>query len=571
MPSRLTGSCVAFIAALTLAPPVNAWDEIHAGLMREGAECVSWGEGRVDCFARRADGHLSWTYLAAGKWSAPRDLGGNLAAAPSCVVRGPGGINCFATSAKGVLATIALNGSTWSRWNSLGGELIPSRALCVAPARDLMSCYARGRRGQLMMRAWRGGKTWDPWRDLGGSLTADPECIVASGAAACFGRSAAGELVAYLPDATGRGGGWTSLGGRVEGRPSCAQLTSGQTACVAQNRSGRLQMWRGMAQHAAGPGVTISTDDITVDEPACALQSTTLVCFVRSPGRQLVRRSLGTGVDNSRDGILPSPSVGALSCLSLGSEGLACFVTDTSGKLHFASNHALEAGAVEQPSTAADLGAAGAWYLSNLSTSAVCRVWLTSDLALGAKRMRLGPRCRFLELPGHPGQWDQDENELLFLDPGGQIVLRFYSTETGRWISPRRGIGFLLTREPPENVEVAPGLLPEPEPALPPRSSRNGVGGAPDMFSEMLGSWRVLAAGRGFVCTIRLTTTAESRGFAVLFADACASFLPPVRYWNDSGPAILFFDGSGDVVARFDSTGTGEWRADDLGGLTLSR
>lgn len=557
----------ASLTATFAVGPAAAWDQFHTGVMRETPECVSWGQGRIDCFARRADGHLSWTYFARGNWSTPKDLGGALAAAPACVVRGPSGINCFATSAKGVLATIALNGSTWGDWGSLGGALIPSRVACLALGRDRIACFARGRKGQLMMRRWSGGKSWEAWRDLGGSLSADPECLpVSDASAACFGRSEAGELIAYLPDTTGKTGGWTSLGGRIEGRPSCVRLRSGETACIAQGRSGRLQMWRGMALHASGAGITASTDDVVGGEPACALQSGTLVCLLRDAQGRLVRRSLGSGVDTTRDGILASPAAAAVTCLAVGPDGIGCVLADTSGKLHFASNHSLEVGTAVDPRSAADEQAQGAWYLSNMSTGATCRIDLSPDLAFGAKRLRLGPRCRALGLASFPAQWDQDENELLFLGAEGQIVLRFHSTQTGRWISPRRAVEFLLTREPPEAAgeTMAPQTAPRIERA-------GGVGGTPDMFSEMLGPWRVYAQGQHFICTLYLTTAPEGEGYRVRPDRGCREFLPPARYWRDSGPALVLFDGYDEAVARFEAIDDGYWHTEALGGLTLSR
>lgn len=463
---RIVIACMA-LTAFALAGKARAWDEIHPGVAREASECVSWAPGRIDCLTRTTSGRLSWVFLDNGTWSAPRDLGGNLASAPSCIVRGPGGLNCFATSAKGVLATINLNGAAWSNWSSLGGDLIPSRVSCAALARDRMACFARGRQGQLMMRKWSGGKTWDPWRDLGGSLSADPDCLPVNGAgAACFGRAVDGELIGFLPDPTGNAGGWTSLGGRIEGRPSCVRLRSGEAACVAKSRSGRLHMWRGMPIFAQNAGITTSSDDVTTEEPSCALQAGALVCFTRNSQNQLVRRSMGSGADTSHDGIVESPAVSAVTCLTFGPQDLACILTDAERKLQFASGAKLEVGVAEDPSTAADEEAQGMWYLSNLQTGSACRVLLAPDNGSGSKRLHAGPVCRRVGLASRPVAWDQDEDELLFQGADGQILVRFHSTRAGRWISPRRDAAFLLTREPPEETGEA-ATLPDtngPEP-----------------------------------------------------------------------------------------------------------
>jgi hypothetical protein len=553
------------VGALVVSP-ARAWDEIQSGVMREAPECVSWMSGRVDCLTRLANGHLSWVYLANGKWSEARDLGGALAAAPSCVVRGPNGLNCFATSAKGVLATINLNGATWSKWASLGGDLIPTRISCVFLARDRIACFGRGRQGQLMMRKWAGGKTWEDWRNLGGALSADPDCIPVNGAAAaCFGRAVNGELAAFLPDPTGKTGAWSQLGGRIEGRPSCVRLKSGDAACVAQGRSGRLHMWRGMPLLDQSAGITTSSDEVATGEPACALESSTLVCFIRNAQGQLVRRSLGSGADTTRDGILESPTVAATACLAVAPETIGCIVTDSARRLQFAAGPKLAAGAPEAPTTAADEGAEGAWYLSNLQTGGACRVQLSPEVTFGAKRLRVGPACRRIGLRLRPTLWDQDESELLFISADGHTLVRFHSTRAGRWISPQREAAFLLTREPPEETGEAATLAEAPSAsapqALPEHDDRVGL----------FGAWRVLSGGRATECTVEFTDLRAGGGYGMVWNGPCGPRYSSVRYWAESGPALVFLGADEMVVARFNAGPDGKWHTDALGGMTLSR
>jgi len=549
--------------AASWANPARAWDEVQPAVAREAGDCVSWSQNRIDCFARSPTGSLTWIHRDHGKWSAPQDLGGKLAAAPSCVTRGPGGINCFAISAKGVLATIYLNGTKWGAWASLGGELKPSRVACLSHARDRIVCFARGRANQLMTRRWAGAKTWEPWSDLGGALTADPDCVIVGlTGAACFGRGAGGELVAFLPEAAGKSGGWTTLGGRIEGKPSCVRLKSGDVACAAQSRSGRLHMWRGVPVYGQSPGIITSTDDEVTAEPACALQAATLICFTRNPRRQLVRLSPGAGADTSHDGMLPAPQAAGITCLSVGENSMGCALTDADGKLHFAANENLQAGGrteAEPPRTGAGAGnAEGLWYLSNLATGGMCRVHLSGDLAFGAKRLRAGPRCRTVDLPTRPAQWDEEGQELVFLTADSGVVLRFQTAQGGRWISPRRDTSFLLTRDPPEE---ASDLM-----ASAARSDDEDNAAA-----ELFGSWRLAADGEGELCTIRLTDTRAGAGFAASFGPDCDPRFAGVRYWAESGAALVFVGQGNVIVARFDSAGPGNWRSQALGGLTLTR
>lgn len=563
----------AFVLALTAlfatSGEARAWKEIHPGIAGEAGECVSWSATRIDCFSRTPSGSLSWVYFENGRWSAPHDLGGKLVAAPSCVVRGPGGINCFATSAKGVLATIYLNGDRWGKWASLGGVLKPSRVACVAHARDRIVCFARGRTDRLMSRAWSGGKNWEEWRDLGGAFSGDPECIVVGAAgAACFGRGAAGELVAFLPDPSGRSGGWTTLGGRIEGRPSCARLKSGEVACAAQNLAGRLHLWRGMPVFAENAGATSAVDEAVTAEPACGLENGTFVCISRNDRRELVRVSLGVGVDRSRDGVLAAPQAAAVSCFAIGGDRLACTVTSNDRRLHFSTDNDLAAPAVR---TAADQPAEGLWFLSNQRTGSVCRVFLAANVALGAKRLRAGPRCRrAVGLPARPAQWDQVDHGLVFLDAGGRVVVRFLAAPAGRWISSRNeSTGFVLTREPPSDVDeetedTGAVDLPETPDAQQAEASRSSI-------AQLYGSWRVFANDSArHLCTIGLTDAPAGAGYMVQTETTCGERLARARYWTGEGRKLALLGANDAMLARFDSTGPGEWRS-QAHGLTLKR
>jgi Protease inhibitor Inh len=558
MPRSLRTALLLLLSVALCGGGARAWDEIMSGAANEASECVSWSKSRIDCFTRTASGSLSWTYSDHGSWSAPRDLGGKLASKPSCIVRGPGGINCFATTAKGVLATIHLNGESWSKWSSLGGDLQPSRPSCVGLARDRIVCFARGRDRQLMARKWNGGRSWEAWRNLGGTLSADPDCIgVNSSSAACFGRGAHGELVAYFTDPAGKKGGWSNLGARIEGKPSCVRLVSGEASCAAQSRSGRLHMWRGMPLYDQNPGIVTSIDDTVADEPACALQAGTHVCFTRDNRGRLVRHSFGSRADTSHDGTLDAPLAVAVTCLSFGSAGLGCVLTDADRNVQFAADNELEADAADEPDDHAGDAALGAWHLSNLGTGDTCRLMLSPDLAFGAKRLRAGSHCRRIGMPVRAVQWEQDGDELSFMAAGGRVLLRFHSTATGRWVAPQRDATLLLTREPPEEIaelKVAAAMNAES-----------------DRHSTMFGRWRVFGDDRGLLCTVKLTSARAGEGFAVRADSECQDRFSDVRYWAESGPAIVFVGPANVVVARFDSAGPGAWRSDALGGLILKR
>jgi hypothetical protein len=297
----------------------GAWDTILSGVVREAPECVSWGADRIDCFARRSNGHLAWSAYAQGKWSSAQDLGGDLPVAVSCVVRGPGGINCFAPTAKGVLAEIHLNGAKWSAWSSLGGELAIGRASCVSLGPDRIACFARGRSGQLMSRAWEGGQTWDEWRNLGGAFSADPACVVLSGArVACFGRGPDGQFVARLPNEGTGAPAWVTYGGHIQGRPACGAVSGTDVACAVRGSDERLYVVRGTAIAGRASGRLVATWDAATGDPTCVAADGGLTCFTRNPQRHLLRRAIAASGDMADGRTLNSaPESTGVVCLSM--------------------------------------------------------------------------------------------------------------------------------------------------------------------------------------------------------------------------------------------------------------
>jgi hypothetical protein len=251
--------------------------------------------------------------------------------------------------------------------------------------------------------------------------------------------------------------------------------------------------------------------------------------------------------------------------LSIGEGGIGCALTDADRKLHFAADQALQAGGVAEaeatpaPSANSAENLEGLWYLSNLATGGMCRIHLSGDLAFGAKRLRAGPRCRTVDLPSRPAQWDEEGNELVFLTADSGVVLRFQTAQAGRWISPRRDTSFLLTRDPPEEASdlmaSAASADTNDEPAA----------------AELFGPWRVVADGDGELCTIRLTNARVGAGFAARWDPDCDPRFAGIRYWTESGAALVFVGPGNVVLARFDSAGPGSWRSQALGGLTLTR
>ena len=556
------------------------WQTIETAVSKEPAECVSWSEGRIDCFARSFGGSLSWITFDNGAWSAPKNLGGTLSAVPSCVVRGPGGINCFAPTSRGVLATIYLNGNNWSKWESLGGTLIPSRASCVSTAKDRIVCFSRDVQGQLVERVWNGGRTWEPWRNRGGLLTADPEClVVGASSAACFGRGADGALVAFLPDATGKSGGWTTLGGRIEGKPSCLRLKSGDVSCVAIGRNRNLQTWHGVALFAQENGTFGSINAVATSEPSCALKGDEMTCAWRDQAQQLVRKTFSSNAAPAPEQISGAPLVAAVSCLAFQTNAVGCVVADNKKALRFSdfgsakpietptevvakrgdkSDAKIEA-KLDAPPINNKLEFDGIWFLTNLASGAQCRVALSAKPDVTKNELNVSSKCRSIGVPASLAYWRQDSGGVHFLGHDRKARLHFSSAGEGRWISPKRESAFLLARQSVDSKQ---------KPIQTPASfSGKDQNGAP----PMAGAWRVLDDQAKAVCTIELSRKRTSGGYAIERDPACAGRYDNAQYWNESGAGLVLVGSGHVVVARFVAAGQDRWRAQSASGISLVR
>jgi Repeat of unknown function (DUF346) len=105
-------------------------------------------------------------------WSEWEDLGGELASAPSVASWGERRLDVFAKGENGHLMHKHWNGEDWSDWRDLGGRLISAPA-AVSWVPDRIDVVVRGHDFQLAHKRWN-GQEWSDWRDLGESLTSAP-------------------------------------------------------------------------------------------------------------------------------------------------------------------------------------------------------------------------------------------------------------------------------------------------------------------------------------------------------------------------------------------------------------
>jgi hypothetical protein len=102
-------------------------------------------------------------------------------------------------------------------------------------------------------------------------------------------------------------------------------------------------------------------------------------------------------------------------------------------------------------------------------------------------------------------------------------------------------------------------------------SAANGDAQNEPAAAELFGRWRVVADGEGELCSLRLTNARVGAGYAAHWGPECDLRFAGIRYWAESGAALVFVGQGNVILARFDSAGPGSWRSQALGGLTLTR
>ncbi|NJP07981.1 MAG: hypothetical protein HC837_21350 [Chloroflexaceae bacterium] len=122
----------------------------------DGISAVSWGDNRIDCFARREGSmELVHRFWNGKQWSSWHTLGGVLNSAPCAVSRGPNQINCFALGSNGQLFHIYWNDHKWSGWENLGGEDLQSAPAAVAVNANHIECFVRSTDSNLWHLSWK--------------------------------------------------------------------------------------------------------------------------------------------------------------------------------------------------------------------------------------------------------------------------------------------------------------------------------------------------------------------------------------------------------------------------------
>ncbi len=194
----------------------HGWENL-GGYLTSDPAAVSWGPGEIHVVARGGDNRLWFQYFhqAAG-WSgwAPVPASPVVTAAPSISSWGPGRLDIFGLATDGTIRSIWYQGG-WGSWYSLGGYLTSAPA-ATSWGPGVISVFARGGDNAVWNRNFI-NNAWGNWASLGGSATSAP-AVVSRGAwnLDVFVRST--DKAIWTTNFNGAGwSGWSSRGGALSG------------------------------------------------------------------------------------------------------------------------------------------------------------------------------------------------------------------------------------------------------------------------------------------------------------------------------------------------------------------
>jgi spore germination protein YaaH len=193
---------------------VSQWESLPASIAA-GPDVASWGQGRLDVFARGFNAALLHTYYDASGWHGWESLGGQFNSDPGVVSWGAGRIDVFARGTDWALWHRWFANGAWSSWESLGGTLNSSPDVASwAPGR--LDVFARGN-DQTLIHKWYDAAGWHTWESLGGQLSSDPGAVSwGVNRLDVFGKGAGGTLSHLYYDGTAWGR-WEVLGNGLYG------------------------------------------------------------------------------------------------------------------------------------------------------------------------------------------------------------------------------------------------------------------------------------------------------------------------------------------------------------------
>ena len=174
MADQISSALANFSSTLTEPPGWSDWESL-GGTLASSPDASSWGDRRLDVFARGTDNALVHKWFDGNGWSNWESLGGQLSSDPTAVSWGSRRIDVFARGTDNALVHKWFDGNGWSDWESLGGTLASSPDASSWGDRRL-DVFARGTDNALVHK-WFDGNGWSDWESLGGQLSSDPTAV----------------------------------------------------------------------------------------------------------------------------------------------------------------------------------------------------------------------------------------------------------------------------------------------------------------------------------------------------------------------------------------------------------
>lgn len=171
---------------------------------------VSWGAGRIDVFARGADGSLQHKAYN-GAWNGWENLGGGILGGPAVASWGPNRLDVFVRGTDSAIFQKTWDGSGWSGFSTFSGT-VTSDPAAVSWGANRIDVFARGSDATLR-HMWFDG-AWHPWENLGGGMIGGPTVASwGSGRLDVFVRGTDDACWHRGYDSGGGWGPWETLGG----------------------------------------------------------------------------------------------------------------------------------------------------------------------------------------------------------------------------------------------------------------------------------------------------------------------------------------------------------------------
>ena len=200
------------------------------GNITSAPAAVSWGENRLDVFARGSSGQLMHEVF--NNWWDTNwlDMGGDIKADsdPAAIQGAAHAIDVFVRWTDGTLRQKYYSASTWSQWVTVDveGTTLTSDVAVCSPETNFLFMAARGSDGAVWYATCDSG-TWSTWTSIGGAVKSGSSPAVVSwgsGRIDVFVRGADNKLKHRAWLGTGWGN-WEDLGGALTSNPTvCSRM-----------------------------------------------------------------------------------------------------------------------------------------------------------------------------------------------------------------------------------------------------------------------------------------------------------------------------------------------------------